>query len=398
MTIIFFKKLFLGVVLFYSFSALAGEMVIEVESDKSDEKGIIKTAVKKLSYQLIEKTLEPSQFQKKQEEINKIIAKKSNRYILYTKKGVSRKQKNPPSSFITPITIGFSEENLQKILMEEEVFYADSVHTRVLPLVSLEDKTKRKTYSWWTPHIEKGSELQQNSMNAFYSQVQSELMTYGFYLVNPEFAGFRRFTSKELQFAVPKKRAVSNLAKHFNTYIVLAGSIKIKEMESDSMFNIKTDLKVYHLKSGRSLAEAKKSENIILPLTKSAAEHQDQENKSLQALSFFLKKQKEFSKGLGLQMQSLYNIGLMSSSLLKVTVQGKLAYRHFESFKKQLISKVKLIKSLQEHIINSHAVTYLANTKQGDIASAVLKVQFSGFDVDIKNQYKNEIILRVSLK
>ena len=120
----------------------------------------------------------------------------------------------------------------------------------------------------------------------------------------------------------------------------------------------------------------------------------------MQIFSIFLKRQKGFSKGLGMQLGALYRTGQMSSNLLKITVHGQLTYRHFENFKKQLIAKITPIKDLKENIIRSNTITYLANTNDNSakITPLILRAKFSGFNVKIKTHNRREIELNVSLK
>ena len=378
----------------FSFQVFSGETVIHIEVEKSDEKGVVEKAVRKLSYELIDAILDPSRVEEKKKEINRIIRQKSNRYIFFTKKGSVYQKKGSSSSFVIPVTIGFSKENLKHILLESEIFYSDSLYIRVLPFIFLEDKVERKIYGWWVSG-KKDTSIWQSNMSNFYNQLQSELMSYGFYVINPEFANFRHFIPKQLSLRFFKKKSIFNLAKHFNTHLVLLGSISIKEMDDD-IFNIKADLTIYHVKSGRVLAEIERGETVTL----SDSDRGIKDNKSLQVFSAFLERQKGFSKGLGMQMRALYQAGQMASNLLKITIQGKLTYRHFENFKNQLISKIESIKDLKENIIRSGAITYLVNTSSNtaEITPFILKNQFSGFNVKIKTVNRREIKLNVSLR
>ena len=384
---------FIYIIFLFSFSTFGNEIVIDIEVEQKNTKGVVERAVKQLSYELINDILDPSRVEEKKKKINRIINQKSNRYILYTKKGTVH-QKKDSSNFIIPVTLGFSEENLRHILLEEEIFYSDSFHTRILPLIVLEDRVERKSYGWWFNQTEEL--VWQKSMSNLYNQLQSELMAYGFYLVNPEFAGFQGFIPKKLQARLPKKRLIFDLAKYFNTHLVLTGSVRIKEMDDESIFNVKADFIVYHTKSGRVLAEIERVETVNL--SENHSEYKN--NKSSQVFSTFLKRQKGFSKGLGMQLGALYRTGQISSNLLKITIHGKLAYRHFENFKKQLIAKVAPIKDLKENIIRSNGITYLANTNDNTvkIIPLILKAKFSGFNVKVKTHNRREIKLNVSLK
>lgn len=383
-----------------SFQLFGKEVIIDIEVEQTDEKGVVEKAIKKLSYELMTDILESSRIKEKKKEINRIITQKSNRYILYTKKGIKR-QKEGSKSFVIPVTIGFSTENLKHILVEEEIFYSNSFHTRVLPVILLEDRVDRELYGWWmNSHKIKKSVMWQSNMSNFYNQLQSELMPYGFYLVNPEFAGIRYFIPEKFEFKLPKKKSVFNLAKYLTAYLVLIGSIRIKEIDDETIFSVKADLTIYHAKNGRILAEIERTETVTLSEENKYLENENQYKKSHHIFSEFLKKQKGFFRGLGMQMGALYKAGQISSNLLRITVQGELSYRHFESFKNQLISKVASIKDLKENIIRSRSITYLASTNNNitKITPLILKTKFSGFNVKVKSESKREIKLDVYLK
>ena len=237
-------------------------------------------------------------------------------------------------------------------------------------------------------------------MNLFYNRLQSELMPYGFYLMNPEFAGFRYFIPAKFQFKSIRKKTVFNLAEYLGVNMVLIGSIRIREIDDESIFAVKTDLIIYHAKSGRVLAEIKRKETMTLSEESKHVEQGKQYKQSYRVFSEFLKKQKGLLKGLGVQMGALYKTGQMMSNVLKITVRGDLSYRHFENFKDQLISEILSIKDLKENIIRSGAITYLANTSHSitEVTPLILKAQFSGFDVEVKSGSQREIKLDVSLK
>ena len=285
--------------------------------------------------------------------------------------------------------------------MEEEIFYSNSFHTRILPVILLEDRVDRELYGWWmNGHQMKTLAVWQNNMNLFYNRLQSELMPYGFYLMNPEFAGFRYFIPAKFQFKSIRKKTVFNLAEYLGVNMVLIGSIRIKEIEDEAIFSVKTDLTIYHAKSGRVLAEIERKETMTLSEGSKYDKQKKPYKQSYRVFSEFLKKQKGLLKGLGVQMGALYKTGQMLSNVLKITVRGDLSYRHFENFKGQLISQILSIKDLKENIIRSGAITYLANTSNStkEITPLILKAQFSGFDVEVKSGSKREIKLDVSLK
>ena len=52
--------------------------------------------------------------------------------------------------FVISVNIGFSEQNLKKILLEEDLFYSGVFNQRILPFVFFDDSVNRRSYGWWT--------------------------------------------------------------------------------------------------------------------------------------------------------------------------------------------------------------------------------------------------------
>lgn len=379
-----YKTIFLIFLLFSSF-VHSGETVLEVEQNSPDMKKAAQTAVEKVSVELMEQFIEPSKLKAQKKQIQRIISAYSNRYILYTR--TANPIKKEDQSFIIPVTIGFSEGNLKKILLEEDLFYSGTSHLRVLPLILFENLVDRETYAWW---IKKKSESDvSKQMSDFYNQIQSTLMSYGFFLINPEVAGSRYFIPDKLLFKKPKKRDIFNLSRFFQCNLVMTGSIKVRESDVNSMLNVRVELTVYHVDSGRLLAEVERLEKIRID-----------EKKSHPPIAFFLEQNEDFAKGLGVQLQSIYEAGQISSNLLRMTIKGKLSYRDSSRFKDLLSSRVKDIKDLKENIIRSKSLTYIANTSASAqvISKKIKSVVFPGFYVRVFRVRKNEIVLQVDLK
>ena len=368
----------------FSFFAYSGETVLEVEQESPDVKPAVQTAIQKVSVELMEQFIEPSKLKAQKKQIQKIISTYSNRYILYTRTAPPIKKKD--ESFIIPVTIGFSGENLKKILLEEDLFYSGTSHLRVLPLVLFEDLVERETYGWW---IKKGVKPDiSKRISKFYNQIQSTLMSYGFFLINPEVAGSRYFIPNNLLFKKPKKRNVFNLARFFQCNLVMTGSVKIRESDIRSVLSVRVELTVYHVDSGRLLAEVERFEKIQIDETKS------------DSIVYFLKHHKDFTKGLGVQLQSIYEAGQISANLLKITVNGKMNYKNSNQFRGLLNSEIKSIKNLKENIVSSSSITYIANTNTSAeaLSKQIESSLFPGFYVRVSRVGKNEIVLQVNLK
>ncbi len=358
---------------------------MEIKQSAPNTKKAVQTAIQQVSNDLMEQFIEPKKLKEQKKQIQKIISTYSNRYILYTHTASPTKKDD---FFVITVTIGFSEENLKKILLEEDLFYSGASQLRILPLILFEDLVERESYGWWREKKTGSKDIKQQ-INTFYNQIQETLMSYGFFLINPEQAGSVYFIPEDLKFKTPKKSSIFKLAQFFQSHLVMAGSVKIRESDIDSILNLKLTIAVYHAKSGRLLSEIERLEKI--PRKK---------NQKVMPVAFFLKKNKNFAKGLGAQLKYIYQAGQISSNLLKITVKGNLSYRSSNQFQRLLISKIKNIKDLTENIIKFDSITYIANTN-ADIENISQKIKdtlFPGFYVYVSKVKKNEITLKVALK
>ena len=369
---------------FFVGKGYAEETTLEIEQSSPNLKKAEQTAVEQVSLELMERFIESSKLKEQKKQIQKIISTYSNRYILSTKTGkVLKKEK----SFIIPVTIGFSEANLKKILLEEDLFYSGTSHLRILPLILYENIVEHESYGWWKKRQKSSSLAIKTQVSELYSQIQRTLLSYGFFLIHPEWASANWFIPKELQFSTPKKNSVFKLSQFFQSHLVMTGFIKVRETPVDSLLNVKGELTVYHADNGRLLAEVERSAKIPKP---------GKEEKPNQPLSLFLNKHKDFAKGIGVQLKSIYSAGQISSRLLKLTVKGELSYRNADRFRKLLISQVKEIKDLQENIILSKSLTYVANTDSSieELSKKIKNTDFPGFYVRVSRVRKSEIVLR----
>ncbi len=357
---------------------------MEVEQDSTEK--AVQQAVRDLSLDLMERFIEPSKLKAQKTRIQKIISTYSNRYILYTQTSPPAK-KEDGSSVIT-VTIGFSEKNLKQILLQEDLFYSGVSHLRVFPLILFEDFVRGESHAWWIKEDDPPSDFMKSQISGFYDQVQETFMSYGFFLINPERAGSAWFIPENLRFESPKKRYVFDLARFFQSYLVMTGSVKVRESDMESILNLKMELTVYHAKSGRTLASSERFEKIQVD---------EKKPENTRPLSLFLKKNPHFAKSLAAQLKSIYETGQLSANVFRLIVRGNLSYSAFDRFQKLLSKQIQDIRNLKEHIIRSHSVTYIMNAAS-DLKSLSEKIKtadFAGFRVQVYRISTNEIILKV---
>ena len=158
--------------------AYGGETSMEIEQDSPNPKKAVQTAIKEVSNNLMEQFIEPVKLKERKKQIQKIISTYSNRYILHTQTDPPVKKED--NSFVINVTIGFSEENLKKILLEEDLFYSGASQLRILPLILFEDLVRKESYGWWKKKKASSEDIKQQ-ISALLSEMQSVFLTYGFF-------------------------------------------------------------------------------------------------------------------------------------------------------------------------------------------------------------------------
>ena len=393
----------------------AEEVTVQVYALDSNIKKATRLAIQSVSFTIMEKLIEPAKLKAQKKQIQKLISTRYNRYIVYTKSAVSKRKAGekvktevvpnetvicpgfpspncaiPPETdyFILSITIGYSEQNLKKILLEEDLFYTGRFSQRILPLVYFNDSMQRTSYGWWMKKDFEDSALKPVA-EAFYGELQAEWMPYGFYLLNPERGMSRHFIPNLLKFNQYKKYNIFTLANFFKAPLVLTGLVKVSESGRKGTFNLKLQLGIFHTESKRQLTETERLEKVVA----------DSSENALKILPALLKK-RQVARGLGVQLKALYHTGRISSRLLKITLNGPLTYRQLKRFKKKLLLAVSAIQGLQETLIRHHSVTFLADTRQSEeqVLKAIKAVKISPFRIKVTRVRAGEITLFVGVK
>ncbi len=391
-----------GFILFFFLSfhiiSLAGEVTIEIEMEKPNIKKAVQQAIQKVSMEMMKKFIEPSKLKEQKKSIQQIISTFSNRYILYTKTLPAQKNEN---SFLIKVTVGFSEENLKKILLAEDLFYSGVFNQRILPMVFFDDRVNNVSYSWWSRKKHHLSPFSRQIITTFYDYIQKELMSYGFYLINTNIAQMVYFLPKKMKFNRMTKKNIFPPARFFQAPFVLTGLVVFRESNHPSFGNLKIELSIYHTTTGRQLAEIERFEKIPIPSSSSTKKYNNHSTGLLAtSLPVFLKKNQHFSKGLGIQLKTIYSSGEISSQILKITIQGYLTYQQFQQLKNQIVSSLSSVHQLVEHIISSRSVTFHASTQKpvSVIAQQLKKQSFPGFSVTVSKVKKEEIVLSAVAK
>ena len=398
-------SLCLSVFFLFSFvQAQNGETIVKEIRTKSDSRQLAqKKALNELSRELVAEMIGKDKYQEEKQRIEKYIIKNRNRYILSTRSSRPAFQDNGDFSFT--VTIKVSKENLKNLLLEHNLFYASEGSFCLLPIVSFIESlgSEKKSYSWWLKTQNEPAEALLKPMaSSFFNLLSKEFVKHGFYALNPIFQRMNEGTP----FAVlPKKSSnVRNfvpLAEFYTCDIILSGYVQVGAVSSSSLFALTDLLSPFKKKKESSSASAHwiqfsfnvfniKTRQFLFKLKRQfpfpLALQKDPKKEMISHL-------KDILDSLIYQLSSYQEEGSLDLNRLMISVQGPLTYAQKEQLKKILVQKIPGIQSLEEKLLTSSRVMYLAESSQNIkvIAKQLKEVSLSKFIIQVKGYKKQEL-------
>jgi len=373
---------------------------IQLESDNRQE--AYEKALNEISHELVIETLGENKYIKDKKRIEKYIIKNKNRYILSTQSSSPTLQDN--GKFLFTITIKVSRKNLKKALLKHNLFYSSKGTSCILPMLSFSSyfTNKKKTYSWWLKSDQ--DSLLKQMAGSFFNLLSREFIKYGFYTLNPVFQKMNQGTPAVV---LPKKysQKIKNfipLAQFYSCDIVLFGHVKIGQLSSDtsltpSFFSFsKTEelpsvknwtyfsFNVFNIQTRQFLFKLKNQFPFSLTTPLNPQEE-------------LLLRSKHILESLTYQITSYHEEGSLSLNRLMISVQGSLNYAEIEQFKKSLIKNISGIQNLEERLLTSNRIVYLAESSHSitSLARQIQQASFPFFIVQLKGTKKRELEIYV---
>ena len=379
--------------------------VKEISLDADDKQAAQQQALNEVSRELIESMLGAGKFQKHKGKITKQIIRNQNRYILSVRS--SQPKLKEEGGFISQVKVKVSRENLKQLLLENNLFYSSQGSFCLLPVITLASylSGKKQSWSWWLkkqsaePFLQKVSAL-------FFDRLSEELISIGFYPLNPVFQKMYEGTPPVF---LPKKSSrvkdFAPLAEFYTCDIILSGHIQFGDIPSDessfgggllSFFkseeekpadkkivvkkSIQFFFHVFNIKTYRPLFKIKKQFSFS-PLFAKQPEKEFGEHLTNVLDSFTY------------QLSFYQEKGALELSRLMLSVQGPLTYMEKEQLKESLIQKVSSLKNLEKRFLTSNRIVYEAESSQNikAIKKELEKLKLTKFVIQVKGYKKNTV-------
>lgn len=372
------------ILIFFSFSSLSqeiNEIKIEIKTDSGDKKTAISKAVDQVSRETVEKFLGHEKYLKNEKIIKEDIISNQNRYILFSKSSEPVSQDD--GKFLTTVTLGISDKNLERLLIEHNLLFNSKGSLCILPLISFTTVLdKKKTYSWWIAENE--DNLNWNLAKEFYKQLSFYSVKTGFYSMDPVFS---RLHEVPVSIDGIKKEKTANLkalTDFFQCHIVISGKVFLKENKETAAIENYIAFKVFNIQTRRIFFKMRKK--ILVPV-KQFPLSEDQLKKLFSVVS------RRILISVSHQLSDYRKKGALDLSRLFLSIQGPLSYFEKEDLEKALLQHIPSIKTLQKRYMSSNKTTYEIKSEKAidGLKETLKKANIPGYKIKIIAHNKKQM-------
>ncbi|MBX3022349.1 MAG: DUF2066 domain-containing protein [Bdellovibrionales bacterium] len=369
--------------LLFTYTSLARELSdlnLEISSAKRGgeaKQEAIDQATEEGTRRLTEELLGPEKGAHAWTQAKAKILKNSTRYVVFIKAGTPI---DAAEGSKVAVQLRLSPDNLETLLREMGLFAGGSV--RVLPLVTVSE-SKGSKYAWWADAGEEKT-LAQDYHKRLFQQLNAQFKGKSVYVLDPMNASFRMSVPAAYRTEGLRREDQALLGQYLKADVVLSGRVDISKVRPEGPEQkIDYHLELWQAKSGRGIAELSRQETAASDVPKVVSAVMDQADK------------KVFGE-LATKLAEVAGSGNLNLGVLRVTVNGNLSFRQNNEFKRQL-SAVREIRALKERLFEPSRVTYEAETQvnSNDLAKAVQRTHFNGFQVGVDDTPDNGLVLSV---
>ena len=366
---------------FSSFSQEIKEIRIDIKTETGDKKAAIRKAVNQISRDFVETFLGKEKYQGNAEKIKKTILKNQNRYILFSKSSNSIPQND--GKFLTTVTLGISEKNLEGLLLEHNLFYKSHGSLCILPIISFTvDLDEKESYLWWSHESQKS--FPESLAKEFFNSLSLHIIKSGFYNADPI---FNRFPEALPLFALKgekKPKGIKSLADFLQCHIVLSGKILLKQNKKNKTLTNYFVFKVFNTQTNQLFFKMRKK--FIVPGI-------SPDSKDTRIKKVFSEVSQRILSSVVYQLSIYREKGALDLTRLFLSIQGPLTYFEREALEEALVRHISSIKSLQKRYMSSNKTLYEIKSDKdaGKVADIIRKSTIPNYQVKVTVYNKNRL-------
>ncbi len=380
--LIFFTMLF-------SLSLKASELVERVFEGESQnpnlieaKKEILKKAVEDTSVTLIKEIVGEEKFSRNRKKVYHRVIKNSGKYMSYIKSGKPRQ--TAEGSISMAVTMKFSLESLQALLLENGLMYDNDGAPIVLPLIVYADRVHLESYRWWKSK-KKSSHFLAQQQKLFTASLREEFSKKGFFTLTPKSYQLKALIPEQFKVDQLKKKDYLFLGEFLDTQLIIYGEYKVsRSREISDSYRIELKLYGLHSGNGRVVAEIHRTLNTEPGLFRTVVESQ------------LRKEVKKVSQDIVVQVLETWEKGTFGSSLLQVSLSGAISYSMQEQFKKAIKKQLHSVKNVRERFFSSKRIAFEMDVFKGmdDMKKAFAKLRFGRWRLSLIRSEKGRLFYR----
>lgn len=389
------KKLFAAIVIAGISSAAFAqnvplvERVIEVETKEKNPATarslLMNQAAEKVSEDLIKEIIGEAKFARNRAMIQSKVMKKSASYLPFSKAGDLRQVGD---SFQMAVTVRASVDDLQKLLLENGLFYDADSTPSVLPLVKWVDRVRGRSFGWWM-----GAQAGADATKAFLVKESRSLETAlhdaflrsGFYVIRPQALRYEDLLGGDSRGENLRPDEASAWAQNWNAQVLIQGQLQFAKGERSDTVGIEARLTAVQVSNGRVIGEVARALE-----TDSGAFEANVDRKLKDVLA-------PMASDLSAQLLEAWKQGTINSQLYRLKVAGRLTIPVQEQLKEVLRGKVREIKSVKERMIEADAITYELDSSinPAEIAKRLGELDVQGVRLVVDQANEKDLVLKL---
>ena len=359
---------------------------VETKSMSSARKEITLQAVEEISERYITELIGEKKLNKNKTEIKSKIIKNYLKYIPILKvTGLKRAPQGTEAEVFMKVSI----DNLKELLLRAGLLYEMKGAPIVLPMVSVIDRVNSKSFVWWSGSYNVEQMLLREWVSHFHKQLKIVLSKKNFFSLQPVKWNMDHQVPKVFQSDKPRTEDLLFLSQQLMAPIIVKGEYKVSRVYNlDNRFTINVKLEALQASNGRVIGE------VIRSYETNTGNFQVVVNDKILTVN------EGIAKDLSRQIVDAWKKGTFGSSLIQLTINGRLNYRQLENFKKLIQQKVREVRGLRERFLSAGAYTFEVDSSlpASELAKAIGRKKFPSYKVEVDEVKANRLALNINIR
>ena len=382
-----------GIALSLTSKAQQNQMIERTTESEIKEKNAVvakrnlqEQMTEKVSEDLIKEIIGENKFNRNRTAIATKIIKNSSRFIPFSKMGELKPTEN---GYKMALTLKISVDALQKMLMDQGLFYETDGTPVLIPFVKYTDRVNLKEFSWWFEKENISTNVFLKKLNVlFEKQLKTALGRVSFYSIRPLTLRYQN-EKTILNNLNPQLSAVElqNLANTFSAEIILFGEIQFFK-STERMDSYKLDISLTAMQASNNRIIAQLSRQFV---TDAGAFEPVVEKKWKEVSDAILNE-------LSNQILEAWQKGSIGASLYKLVIDGRIPIPQQEGLKVVIQSKTREIKNIRERMVSADKIVFEIDStiSTKEIASRLKEIEFGGIKVVLDEVDDAKLVYKLS--